>query len=875
MTQRAEVTSLVAEAEAVYAGAVGNPALFGPRAAALVERARLAKDTEALVVALHAQAWAEHEEMHNATAKALLDEGLRRASRLGLTTRVGELLVSRVAVLHELGRRSAAQRDVDRASEILPPSGQARLLFQQAVLFHSDGAIQPAGDLYRRLVDNTRTPTEVRAKAANNLAYVETLRGRPDRVLPLLDLADHLAPELGPTWVAFFAQTRAWVTMQAGRLAQSLVLFDEARRLYDEAAMPAGEHYAEYSDALTDLRLLPEALEAARRSAELLAGEEASLMAAEARLRVARLELETGDLQGARSTAGDVAAVLRRQRRAALVARAVVIEQRARGDDADPRTLRRCAGVLESEGLVADAVDAHLVAGRSAARAGRTEAATRSLRAADRLSRGAPVLVRLKGRLAASEAGELEGDAPAAVVRTCRAGLDDLARHRSALPSMELRALASGHGAELGQNGLRALLRPRPGTSRGSPARVLGWLERTRAAALIAVSSEDAGAAEELAELRAQQAELAEQEQATGTRKSNGSARIALQEKSIRRASWTAQSSLSQVAHHVGLSELRALLGATVLVEYALLDDRLLAVVVSAAPVRLVDLGSTAGLEADIEGLEFALRRLSQPGISQVRAAAFRATADAALTRLRERLVLPLGLDPKAPLVVVPVGILQRVPWSPMHDGPVAVAPSAAFWAHGARPRPAHDGSVVLVAGPDLPGAVDEIDRLAGVHAGATALVSPSADSAAVVAAMTGSRLAHLACHGTVRADSPTFSSLLLDDGPLTLHEITVRGVAPDRVVLAACESAVQVTYAGDEALGFVSALMARGTRGVVASTVVVPDVAAVPLMVGLHERLAAGHTLAVSLHHARADADLDSPGGYAAWCAFTAFGAA
>ena len=46
---------------------------------------------------------------------------------------------------------------------------------------------------------------------------------------------------------------------------------------------------------------------------------------------------------------------------------------------------------------------------------------------------------------------------------------------------MELRALASGHGVELSQIGLEAVVRD------GSPARVLNWMERGRAAALLAV----------------------------------------------------------------------------------------------------------------------------------------------------------------------------------------------------------------------------------------------------------------------------------------------------------------------------------------------------------------------------------------------------
>ena len=57
----------------------------------------------------------------------------------------------------------------------------------------------------------------------------------------------------------------------------------------------------------------------------------------------------------------------------------------------------------------------------------------------------------------------------------------------------ELRALASGHGAELGRIGLDVVVRG------GSPARALNWMERSRAAALLAV--EPAGFGEIRADL--------------------------------------------------------------------------------------------------------------------------------------------------------------------------------------------------------------------------------------------------------------------------------------------------------------------------------------------------------------------------------------
>jgi CHAT domain-containing protein len=119
------------------------------------------------------------------------------------------------------------------------------------------------------------------------------------------------------------------------------------------------------------------------------------------------------------------------------------------------------------------------------------------------------------------------------------------------------------------------------------------------------------------------------------------------------------------------------------------------------------------------------------------------------------------------------------------------------------------------------------------------------------------------------------FSSLLLSDGPLTVQELYARGLAPRRLILAACESGSLVGYPGDEVLGFVSALLARGTAGIIASTSAVPDVEAVDLMIAVHRRLAAGDTLARALHEARGSADTEDPGCFVNWCTFNAHGAA
>ena len=74
-----------------------------------------------------------------------------------------------------------------------------------------------------------------------------------------------------------------------------------------------------------------------------------------------------------------------------------------------------------------------------------------------------------------------------------------------------------------------------------------------------------------------------------------------------------------------------------------------------------------------------------------------------------------------------------------------------------------------------------------------------SATAADVLAALDGAWLAHIAAHGTFRADNPMFSSILLDDGPLTVHDFERLGRTPYRLVLSSCDSGVVATVGTDE----------------------------------------------------------------------------
>ena len=145
------------------------------------------------------------------------------------------------------------------------------------------------------------------------------------------------------------------------------------------------------------------------------------------------------------------------------------------------------------------------------------------------------------------------------------------------------------------------------------------------------------------------------------------------------------------------------------------------------------------------------------------------------------------------------------------------------------------------------------MNELAALLPGATVLTGRDATVEATLAALDGATLAHVACHGRFRADSPLFSSLELADGPLTALDIQGLRRAPDVLVLSACDVALSERHPGDELLGLSAALLASGTRTIVASVVPVPDAAARRLMLAFHRRLAAGASPAAALAEAQA----------------------
>ncbi|MGC9439688.1 CHAT domain-containing protein [Streptomyces sp. WG5] len=180
---------------------------------------------------------------------------------------------------------------------------------------------------------------------------------------------------------------------------------------------------------------------------------------------------------------------------------------------------------------------------------------------------------------------------------------------------------------------------------------------------------------------------------------------------------------------------------------------------------------------------------------------------------------------------------------------------------------------------PDGPSEGPSGGPTAGLPAGGrrvrpTVLEGDAARVPRVLRELDGAALAHIAAHGTFRADSPLFSSLRMADGPLIVHDFERLDRSPYRIILSCCDTARFASVGADELLGLVTALLPLGTAGVVACSAPVNDAAVVPLMLALHKGLDAGLSLAEALRDARAALPGDAVHQATGW-AFSAFGAA
>jgi hypothetical protein len=752
----------------------------------------------------------------------------------------GQALMRRALVLKEIGRFREAHRDLSQALPYFRRAGdtvwEARSLTWRAEVFLGLG--QP-----RRAAADYLRAEELFEANGQELEYAKARHNHG--------------------CVAFFT----------GRLPEALAYFDEAARRYDALRATNTDLDIDRCFALLGAGLADEAAsETEAALARITPSGGIAYKRAELLHAAANAALAADDPVRAKAHARKAHQLFVAQGRKGWALRADLAYAQARFASGE-----RTTGLYRRIELIAEQLDAqpggqgasaHLLAGRLAISRGSSDGADKHLEIAARSRRQGLPLARSEGWLASALLASEKGGG-AAALRACGRGLDALDEHQMTFGAPELRAHATAHGSEL------AALAQRQAARNRDPRRLLYWSERWRATALSYRNSRisrDEELTASLSALRSVNRLLAGDSAKPAGRAALERERRRL-EQAVQARTRQIPDSQAQYREPFSFDELAAELGDRSLVELVDVDGILHVITVAGTRARMHVLGGMPVRE--LEMCRFTLRRLAghsgpRPGDDVVLEHRGRRLEEALLGSVIRGL-------PEGPVVVVPPGRLHAVPWGLMPslaDRPISVAPSAWSWVQARRRKPPALRRVSLVSGPGLATGPGEIKELALRYPGALVLGRGAATVAKVLTAIEGAWLVHIAAHGHFRADSPLFSSLQLDDGPLLVHDLERLGRAPHQLVLPSCDSAAVAAVGADEVLGLASSLISLGAAGIVASVVPVNDAAAVPLMVAFHEAFARGATLADALMTARREQSAGGPVAAAAAQSFLALGA-
>ena len=820
-------------------------------------------------------------------ALSQLRAALRLVGRSDLERRADVLAALAVALVYA-GRTKAAWRRFDEAAAITPPERRPRLELRRAHALIVGGSYHEAlAELDAAIGGSHFLGDELwEGRSLNNRAMVHLALGNADQADDDALRARRMLGRIGQRLEATHAiHNRAHAAELRGDLPEALALMDIAAEEYGELRVRLSDFDIDRARMYLNAGLASEARDAcyqALQEAQVRPVKRAELLLAAAQAAMADGDLYTaevdGDLAGRLFTAQQRPAWAHRARLLSLQAQYLADHPDVRDlslvplepSQAGPEQRRRQRRLLRaSAGLVeqmraersSQLVVAQLLHGRIAHDAGRDDEAQRSFERAA-MSRHTPSgLARTAGWLAAALLADLQHDRRA-LLHACRRGLDSVDEYRTLLGDLELRALATRQGNEF------MTLAMRSGQERKDARGMLWWIERWRATALTvprARPSRDQELDRQIAALRdvARRLDAAE-----------GSAREALRrdrdqlEAKVRRTQRTQRTQRADGARAPSFDATRILdaMGDTVLLVLVTLDGSLSAITVADGRVSRRPVGRLADALQEARFARFALRRT-----------AFGRVADIPAVGMRLQHALLGESVPawsRASVVVVPTADLLTAPWGVLPvfaDTKLTISPSATLWA-SARHRARQHGHIALVTGPGLSTGENEVTTLSPLHNQARAIGGEAATVAGALDVLEGARLAHVAAHGTFRADAPMFSSLTMYDGPLTVHDLDRLERPPLEMVLSACDSGNSAPIGAHEALGLVSSLLAMGTATVLASVVPVNDRATVGVMRNVHDVVGQGGSLAEGWLAARQAAD--DPLSEATASAFTAWGA-
>jgi CHAT domain-containing protein len=844
-----------------------DPRRAATRAARALDLARKRHDREAESMAHRALGLAARELGDLEVALAELRTSVRVAVAAGLADAAAQARMSRAFVLLTQGRIRAALRDAEAAVASMHGVDRARALAQHGLILQRSGFLDDALAVYATALPALRRHRDRlwEARLRNNRAILHAYQGHSQRAKADITAAEQLYEALRlPRAQAGARWNLGVIEGKRGDIPAALAALDGAAEAYRKASLPMAPLLLDRCEVLLSAGLAEEALRTVTAAVAELSGRRQAVDLAEAHLLLARAQLAAGSPAQAAASAAAARRGFARQHRPGWAAEALYVEVHAAWAAGERsgrllRSARNAAARLDAAGWSTGALDIRLLTARIATDLGRLELARTQLREAASARRSAQFERRAQAWHALALLRMQTGDRRGAYAAVS-AGLTAARRYQALLGATELRLLVAGQVSELAALGVALAIET------GNAERVFWSAERYRASTL-RIRPVLPPADERLADLRSRLRAAADETE---------QARLAGRPvQSVSRRQHALEEELRQRLRHsrgdpTGLPSARAsdvtdALEDRVFVEYVECADALYAIVLGSGRPSLRPLGPLEPVMLELDTLRFAWHRVLIQHGSAASLRAAQQLAESAAERLDRALLAPLsGLLGNRPLVLAPTGSLRSLPW-PMLPSclgrTVTIAPSASTWLTARQAAERDTGTrALLVSGPGLPNALAEVGSLSSLYPRAQLLTGADATVSGTLFALDGADVAHVAAHGSFRADNPLFSSLLLADGPLTVCDLERLNRAPRAIMLAACDSALSPARPGDEMTGLAAALLAVGASTVVAPLLPLPDEAAPRLACGWHRLVSQGCGPAAALAAVATEAAEDGP---------------
>lgn len=274
------------------------------------------------------------------------------------------------------------------------------------------------------------------------------------------------------------------------------------------------------------------------------------------------------------------------------------------------------------------------------------------------------------------------------------------------------------------------------------------------------------------------------------------------------------------------LDTLREILGPNAtLVEYFRVGDRILAAVVTLSGLEIFPVTSAQRVAQGWHMLQFQLSKFHLgPGYIQEFQEQLLEGTQYHLCELYRELLAPIRSRLKGKhLIVVPHEMLHHLPFHALFDGKqyvidsftVSYAPSASIYVQ-CRQKKVNQGGPSLIFGitdPQMPSINEELKSIATILPETMLFVGQEATEKILREKGPHSRFIHIATHGVFRQDKPGLSRIRLGNSFLTLCDLYRLRLPVEQLTLSGCSTGLSAVAAGDELIGLMRGLLSAGAR--------------------------------------------------------------